>query len=402
MRTPNLLSSNTEAQKYTALHVLVEKAVQGDTEARRELLVQIADKVLFKMKYLVGDHENAEDATQDVLLYVWEHIGDLRNPKVFNAWLGKIIINRKNKFFTQNATQKMHLHLDDYAEQILEDNVAFLPYECAENSELRKIVMSAVESLSLRQRESVILHYYEGLSVSETSAVMGVSQPYVSNCLKSARKNIEDTLMSHPSISEYIGVSGAVPVGIFLAQVLENESTNIFIDDMLLQSILSKAGELSISSAPYAGDIARTSVARGSLSSIFSLKLVTRIATAVLMVALMIIGIVGYIQLQQSEIYVPEQVSIAFSGGTEIDEGTIWINPVQAEISSNATAVRNWQISAQDGTLIYEGEGNTANYGLQMLRESNLSGEFVLNMWLESDSDADLLHRTSRNFYIVG
>jgi len=151
---------------YATLHALVEKAVQGDEDARSELCEQIAKKVLTRMKFLIGNDESAEDAAQDVLIYVWEHIGDLRNPKLFNAWLGKIIINRKNKYFTKSATHKEHVHVDDYTEQIAEDNIAFLPYESIENEELRKVVIDAIEKLSDRQRESVILHYYDGLSVS--------------------------------------------------------------------------------------------------------------------------------------------------------------------------------------------------------------------------------------------
>jgi len=125
------------------------------------------------------------------------------------------------------------------------------------------------------------------------------------------------------------------------------------------------------------------------------------ICAAVLVMALLTVTVIGFFQRHQVVGYTPEAVSIVFSGGIE-SEGLAHLNPTQVEISSGNMMVQSWRIVDRDGTLIYQGEGNTADYGLQMLNDSGLRGEFVLNMWLESERGSDILHRTYRNFYIMG
>ena len=216
-------------------------------------------------------------------------------------------------------------------------------------------------------------------------------------------------LMSHPVTSEYAGASGTVPLGILLTQMLKDENTNFVIDDTLIQTILSRVGEYSGSTAPYtdnisqvASDGAANAAPAGIMSKILSSKGVVAACVATLMIVVTVVGVIfGSNQRQQSEEYIPEPVSIIFSGGIERD-GIVHINPMQVEILSNNMSVQSWQIVTNGGTPIHQGEGNTADYGLEMLRAGELFGEFVLYVWVESQINAELRHRAGRNFYITG
>jgi len=398
-KSVSIKNQNGKSDDFATLDALVERAVRGDNDARGQLCEQIAKKVLFQMKYLLGDRENAEDATQEILIYIWTHVGDLRNPKAFNAWLGKIIINKKNQHFVKSAKEKTNLDINDYVDQIEEDNDAFLPYACLENEELRNVVLDAVKTLPDRQRESVMLHYFDGLSVTETSEAMGTSQPFVSKNLALAREKIKHVLKSHPVALGHIGVKGAVPVGAFLAYLLQDEIANFVVEDAVMQTILAGVSECAISSAPYVAQVVSDGVAKEA--SKFSIRAMAVICATVLVVTLLTVTVIGFFQHQQVVGYAPEAVSIVFSGGIE-SEGLAYLNPTQAGISSTNMMVRSWRIVDRNGTLIYQGEGDTADYGLKMLMDSDLRGEFVLNMWLESERGSDILHRTYRNFYIMG
>jgi RNA polymerase sigma factor (sigma-70 family) len=62
------------------------------------------------------------------------------------------------------------------------------------DSDLAMDVAAAMARLSARQREAVDLHYYAGLSVAETAAVMGVSDGTVKSTLFDARARLRELL----------------------------------------------------------------------------------------------------------------------------------------------------------------------------------------------------------------
>lgn len=49
-------------------------------------------------------------------------------------------------------------------------------------------------NLPVRLREAVILHYYQGLSVTETAQALGITQPSASNRLKRGREKLRHLL----------------------------------------------------------------------------------------------------------------------------------------------------------------------------------------------------------------
>ena len=180
------------------LETLVERATQGDKKALCELCEEIAKGVLFQATHILGNQSNGEDVAQEVLLRVCESIRSLRNPKAFKGWLARIIINEKNRYLAKNSKQTSVLNIDDYLENILEDKEDFLPHECAENKEMRKVVMEVISSLPIRQREAVMLHYYDGLSVTEVAEVMEVTTQSVSKSLAIARQKLRREFENQP------------------------------------------------------------------------------------------------------------------------------------------------------------------------------------------------------------
>ena len=179
---------------------LVEKATRGDQDALCSLCEKIARSVLFQVTHLLGGRqEDAEDVSQEVLVRVCGNIGSLRSPKAFKVWLSRIIINEKNRYLTKKIKGSEVLNIEDYLENIAEDNDDFLPQECAESAELRSAVMGIIDRLSIRQREAVLLYYYEGLSVTQVAEAMEVTIQGASRHLAIAREKLRRELKS-PSL----------------------------------------------------------------------------------------------------------------------------------------------------------------------------------------------------------
>jgi len=173
------------------------KAAKGDREALALLCELIAKSVLFRMSRMLRNQVDAEDAAQETLIRVCQSIKQLKNPKTFRKWLGMIILNEARRKSQQNARHTDNvIHMSDITETVMDDNEYLFPEQFAINAESRKVVIEAIDRLPLRQREAVILHYYDRLNITETAEVMGITQPAASIHLKEACIRIKRDLES--------------------------------------------------------------------------------------------------------------------------------------------------------------------------------------------------------------
>jgi RNA polymerase sigma-70 factor (ECF subfamily) len=182
-------------EKGAAFDALVQKAISGDNDALCQLCEKIAKGVLYLTTYLVGNKTDAEDISQIILIRVFENIKSLREPKAFNGWLVRIISNESNRYLKSNLKFGVLLNIDDYLDNRVEVNEESLPQEYVENEEQRQAVIGVLSSLTERQKETVMLHYYDGLSVTEVAEVMKISKQSVSEYLSVSRAKLRRELV---------------------------------------------------------------------------------------------------------------------------------------------------------------------------------------------------------------
>ena len=184
-----------DQEKDTAFEALVQMAIYGDKEALCELCEKIAKGVLYFTTYLVGNKTDSEDISQIILIRVFENIKSLREPKAFKAWLVKIIYNESNRFKKNSLKFGVLLDIEDYLENSIEVNNEFLPHEYVENAEKRQAVNEVLSSLTERQKETVMLHYFDGLSVTKVAEVMKITKQSVSEYLAVSREKLKRELV---------------------------------------------------------------------------------------------------------------------------------------------------------------------------------------------------------------
>ena len=72
---------------------LVERARTGDRDAFDALVRSRMDAVYRTSLAILGEQADAADATQETFVSAWRHTADLRDPELFDAWLGRINLN---------------------------------------------------------------------------------------------------------------------------------------------------------------------------------------------------------------------------------------------------------------------------------------------------------------------
>jgi len=353
---------------------LAEKAKRGDINALIALCKAIVGSVFFKANCILDNRMDAEDVAQEVLIRVCMKIKDLKDPKSFNAWLGKIIINETRRQMSKNSKDAT-FDIDDFTDTELEECEEFLPQEYLEKEADRDSVMEAIRLLPERQREAVVLHYYDGLSITETAEAMGVSQPAASLYLKLARERIKNEIGNSRLHS-----MTAMPLGVLIAQSMQTES------GAFLQSNHILAQRAMDGCAAYIKGMA-AKMASEPVAVSAALKI--GIAIGVVATA---IGIGAGITPGQTEasalpgggagdaVNANAAGELVFSGG---DPEYAYMNPRSVYPRSDSDfgklSIRDWRITTADGkAVLYSGKGGDADQALAMMRESGEDGEYIL------------------------
>ena len=138
-------------------------------------------------QHLTGDREVAEDMAQESLLRLFDHGVD-GPPSGVRAWL----------FKTATHLVRDRYRVDKNRQRLLEAN-PFRPSERPsperdlERGEARELARSALETLSTRDRE-ILLMRYSGFSYKEIAEAIGVAATSIGTLLARAERRFEEAL----------------------------------------------------------------------------------------------------------------------------------------------------------------------------------------------------------------
>ena len=200
---------------------LVLQAAQGNKAAFGALYEETGRTVYFSCLKLLGDPQLAEDITQETYLTALQKLGTLAQPENFPAWVNRIGINLCKMHFRNNASP------EDNSEEIIEEipDEGLIPEEYVSNDAKRKIIMDIIDTvLTEEQRQSVILYYFDMLTVPEIAEVMNCTTGTVTSRLSAARKKIKEAVLIYEE-NNNDRLHAAVPVFI-LSKLLNKEASN--------------------------------------------------------------------------------------------------------------------------------------------------------------------------------
>lgn len=138
--------------------------------------------------YMVSDAGLAEDLTQETFLRVYK--GKFRQEAAMSTYIRQIARNlvydhyRKKALIKWLPFQKKH---EGKAEH-------FVPHDWILQSEDRRLLYEALQSLKTEHREVLIYRKIEELSLEETCEILGRSAMKVANTQRSAMKALERIL----------------------------------------------------------------------------------------------------------------------------------------------------------------------------------------------------------------
>jgi RNA polymerase sigma-70 factor (ECF subfamily) len=178
---------------------LVHATQGGDVSAFEELVERYDRKLLRIAEHITHNREDSQDAVQEAFLKAFQHVGYFREHSQFSTWLIRITVNQAlMKLRKRRTTKEVSLDEDFQADgDMLPREVvdwAPNPEELYRVSELRDILIKALENLRPALRTVFVLRDIEGLSINQTAEVLELSPAAVKARLLRARLQLRELL----------------------------------------------------------------------------------------------------------------------------------------------------------------------------------------------------------------
>jgi RNA polymerase sigma factor (sigma-70 family) len=177
---------------------LVALARGGDKTAFGHLIKRHQTLALRLAQKMIGRADIAQELVQEAFLQAYLSLDRLRDDDRFQSWLCGIVLNvcrthirhQKINFLSfEEIMGGSKVDVDIFA------SASPSPMKVAQEQELYDLVLEAVNSLSHKNRSTILLFYFEQLTIYEISALLDSSVTAVKGRLHKARKQLKDKLL---------------------------------------------------------------------------------------------------------------------------------------------------------------------------------------------------------------
>jgi RNA polymerase sigma-70 factor (ECF subfamily) len=160
-------------------------------------------KPVFRQVYsMLGDYGEAEDLTQEIFIIVFKDISKYRGDAAFSNWLFKIAIY-------QSRARQRYLYNRGIGEYQSDDveiptNMNLCPEALCENSELRDLLINAIELLEPDLKRVIQMQLFQNYSLSQISTEVGVSKTTLKTRLALAKSLLREFLSDWIEMQDFL------------------------------------------------------------------------------------------------------------------------------------------------------------------------------------------------------
>jgi RNA polymerase sigma-70 factor (ECF subfamily) len=178
---------------------LLDRARQGDPDAFGQLVDRHRGAVYRAALAVLRSHADAEDAAQDAFVAAYRHLNRFRGDSAFRTWLLTIAwreaINRRRSL---SAAWRRIVDRPDSqdADDLMTSTPSTdrTPEELADDRELRRQIRRAIETLTPKLRDTLLLAQSGDYSYEEIGAIVGAPVGTIKWRVSEARRVVRQHL----------------------------------------------------------------------------------------------------------------------------------------------------------------------------------------------------------------
>jgi len=173
---------------YSRDHALVKRCLSGERQALEEM-VGLYEKPVYNAAYrILGNPDDAADATQVVFLKTFEHLGQYDPKYKLFSWIYRIAVNESINQLKRGRKQQP---LDDQEVAGTRSPEAALAAD-----DLSREIQGGLMDLKEDYRTVIVLRHFSECSYSQISEILQIPEKTVKSRLYSARQLMKETLQA--------------------------------------------------------------------------------------------------------------------------------------------------------------------------------------------------------------
>ncbi len=179
---------------------LVEKIKKGDNKSFEKLYKLTEREVWFTCISFLKNETTAQDIMQETYITAFLKIQSLEKSSQIRSWLNRIAVNKCKNYLKG----KGEIQLDDeiFENQAIVDERISIPEEYISDKAKREIILSIMqEVLSNVQYQTVIMHYFNEMTVDEIAEVFECSRGTVLSRLNYSRAKMKTAIEDYENKS---------------------------------------------------------------------------------------------------------------------------------------------------------------------------------------------------------
>ena len=175
--------------------IYVQKTIEGDAEAFNELVQRHHARIYGLAYRMLGNADDASDATQDAFLEAYKSIQSFQFQSKFLTWMYRVGINVCQQYkrkmdarertltsYTQDLQEREGQYTNEYPDRVLL------------KTERDQLVQHAINQLPTKQRLVITLFYMQQMKYREIAELLDCSEGTVASRLNTAVKNLKSKL----------------------------------------------------------------------------------------------------------------------------------------------------------------------------------------------------------------
>lgn len=166
---------------------LVQRVLDGDPAAERELYDTHVDRV-YRLAYrMIGDSDQAVECTQDTFVRVFDRLGEFRGEAALSTWITSVALSViYNRIRTLQRLRRREVDLDEAVPVPAVGRRA--------EPDLKARLAEAIDALPEGYRTVFLMHDVDGYTHEEIGAALGIQEGTSKAQLSRARARLRTML----------------------------------------------------------------------------------------------------------------------------------------------------------------------------------------------------------------
>lgn len=178
---------------------VAESAAGGDPDAFGELVRRWENRIHRLAYGMLGDAEDARDATQETFLAAYRNLASFRGDARVSTWLHRIAVNQCITKQRRKMVRPEAQFAGDQVETLAASHLSsaareFTPAAAIEDDQRAAAVRRAVSTLAPEFREVIVLKEFEEMTFQQIADTLGLPLSTIKSRLYTALKQLRSKL----------------------------------------------------------------------------------------------------------------------------------------------------------------------------------------------------------------